>query len=519
LAEGGELLARNQQIIKRYSVELLGRSLAELRTEARHATLTTAKHYLHGRGEASPPIADTSPSAFLLSGHQPELFHPGVWMKNFAVNRLARQHGAAAINLIIDTDSAKTPSLTLPGWESGQPIPACPPDDIRQVSIPYDRWTKDVPYEDRPVLDEELFTGLPAAVAPYLRGWNYAPLLDEFWDEARRQTQQTRLLGERLAAARRTFERRWGCHNCEVPMSRLCESEPFAWFACHLLANLPRFHAVYNACVQDYRRANKVRNRTRPLPDLAVDGNWLEVPFWAWHGEHRRRGRLFARLAPDSVALRVSGVNGPTLPLRSNTDARRAVGAWREWQATGFKIRSRALTTTLFARLFVADVFTHGIGGGKYDEITDEIIRRFYQLEPTGYQVLSATLLLPLPSYPAEPASCRRLAAELRDLHWNPQRHVPPPRGKPQVDRLIAEKSSWVARCPSDPDGRRQRFFQLRMLNEELRRLIDGRHELLAEKLQTCQRQVAANEVLQRRDYAFCLYPEPVLKEFLTSFL
>ena len=29
-----------------------------------------------------------------LAGHQPELFHPGVWFKNFALGALARRHGA-----------------------------------------------------------------------------------------------------------------------------------------------------------------------------------------------------------------------------------------------------------------------------------------------------------------------------------------------------------------------------------------------------------------------------------------
>ncbi len=69
-------------------------------------------------------------------------------------------------------------------------------------------------------------------------------------------------------------------------------------------------------------------------------------------------------------------------------------------EAEGFKVRTRALTTTLFARLFLADLFIHGIGGGKYDELTDAIVRRFYGFEPPRYLVLSATRWLPLPSFP-----------------------------------------------------------------------------------------------------------------------
>ena len=39
----------------------------------------------------------------------------------------------------------------------------------------------------------------------------------------------------------------------------------------------------------------------------------------------------------------------------------------------GIKLRSRALVTTLFARLLLSDLFMHGIGA-KYDELTDVLV-------------------------------------------------------------------------------------------------------------------------------------------------
>ena len=52
---------------------------------------------------------------WLVAGHQPELFHPGVWFKNFALHRLAHQHGALPINLVVDTDTAKPATLARTG--------------------------------------------------------------------------------------------------------------------------------------------------------------------------------------------------------------------------------------------------------------------------------------------------------------------------------------------------------------------------------------------------------------------
>ena len=62
-------------------------------------------------------------------------------------------------------------------------------------------------------------------------------------------------------------------------------------------------------------------------------------------------------------------------------------------------------------RLFVGDVFIHGIGGAKYDRITDGLIRRYYQVEPSNMACVSATLLLDLPHDGADKATLRNAQA------------------------------------------------------------------------------------------------------------
>ena len=66
-------------------------------------------------------------------------------------------------------------------------------------------------------------------------------------------------------------------------------------------------------------------------------------------------------------------------------------------------IRPRALTLTLWARLLVCDFFVHGIGGAKYDRITDGIFRRYYRCEPPPYGCVTATLRLPAASPAGRP--------------------------------------------------------------------------------------------------------------------
>ena len=278
----------------------------------------------------------------------------------------------------------------------------------------------DTPYEERIVEEETTFADFPNRVAPIAAGWNFEPMLPAFWSEVMRQTSRTPLLGERFAAARRAVERRWSCVQHEVPMSRVCQTEAFAGFACGIVAKLSVFHDDYNEVVRDYRRAHRIRSRNHPVPDLAVDGEWLEAPFWAWRRGHTRRGKLFVRKAREAWTLRIGTAEGPTLP----NDPVAMTAAWRELEGQGIKIRSRALTTTMFARVYLADLFVHGIGGGIYDELTDRIIERFIGLPAPGFLVLSATMLLPLPRHPDADEQCRLRSRELRDLIYKPERFL-----------------------------------------------------------------------------------------------
>src|SRR5206468_4853666 len=102
--------------------------------------------------------------------------------------------------------------------------------------------------------------------------------------------------------------------NLEVPVSRLCETEPFAWFVAHLFSQVDRFHKIYNDTVHEYRRVHGLRSRNHPVPDLAADGDWREVPLWAWRAGTHRRGRLFVRASASGFDLRVDGESGPGLP-------------------------------------------------------------------------------------------------------------------------------------------------------------------------------------------------------------
>jgi hypothetical protein len=504
LDEVGRLLTLNRQRLNRPDITFLGRSWPDLQVQARREVLAAARSYM---GDAGDRQANSAP--IIMAGHQPDLFHPGVWAKNFALHGLARRHGCVAVNLVVDNDAVKSVGLNVPLVRI--PLPAVAESAPRLTNIPFDRLAPDAPYEEYTIRDESVFADLPDRVPTE---WGFEPLLKKYWATVRRQSQSTNLLGERFAAARREWEQRWACRNLEVPVSRLSRTDAFGIFACHILSDLPQFHAVHNACTDAYRRAHGIRSRNHPVPDLTRDGDWLETPFWAWRAGTTRRRRLMARCSAERIELRMGDEIIRTQHSVLSTPY--PASGWQTLEKSGVKVRPRALTNTLFARLFLCDLFIHGIGGAKYDELTDEIMRRFYGVEPPEYLVLTATLLLPFHHYPSEADSCRRLAYAQRDLHWNPQRHVS--LDSPAA-KLVFQKNAWINQQPDTRKQRRERFRMLRELSEHLRGYT-GEYEMeVSRERERCEREVRANEVLQRRDYSFCLYPEEMLREFYKRFL
>lgn len=451
----------------------------------------------------TPALASASGcDRLLIAGHQPEFFHPGVWVKNFVLAGQARRHGRSALNLIADHDTAKGTALRVP-------VVADDPNAVAVETIRFDCDETDRPYEECRVADRGLFDSFPNRLAALIRAWGYDPMAVPSWPRLAAEMHRGATLGEAVSRLRRHWERAWGVSNLELPVSRLAGTRAFAGFVHAVLADLPRFTDDYNAAIRAYRAANHLRSRNHPAPELTRRGEWVEAPFWVWRADGPRRAKLFANRVDGGIELRAGDDAIGRMPWETFP------AAWTELLAKGWKVRPRALTLTLFTRLGFADGFMHGIGGGKYDEVTDDIIRRFFRLDPPGYAVVSATLRLPIRRFPATPADLYRAEREVRDLDWNPQQFSDARRRSPE---LVAEKARLIAAEPAGRAQRRGWFRELQRVTRELRPAVGERVRAATRDVQRLRSELAANDVLGSREYAWPLFPEAVLRNYFTRF-
>lgn len=471
-----------------------GTSLGELRRQARAEATQAAVEYLR----SFDPTFAASPDAnapLVALGHQPDLFHPGVWIKSFAASRLAKEVSGVSLHILADADTTKQTAIYVPSGTLERP---------HATTIPFDRWTAEIPFEEVPIADDEVFSRFPRRVVEAMKDLPFRPIVEDYWRRVTSARRTTRNLGECLAAGRRSLENELGCHNLEVPLTRLCQTPSFQVLAADILVRIEEFRSIYNGALADYRRIRRVRSRNHPASDLAQRDGWSETPFWAWRTQSPRRDALWARTTGDGVEFRVDSQTVPWTPAQSRT-LQEALSPW--------KLRPRALVTTLYARLLLADWFVHGIGGARYDEVTDEILRRFFAVEPPRFGVLTATVLLPGAQSDGINARLAKLARESRDVVWNPDRHLDDTlREREPLAHWIERKIALEQARPQRHLDRKARFHEFRDINRKIFPYVEGQWQSIEDERVRLAERARSADVLSSRELAFCLHPRETIE-------
>jgi hypothetical protein len=429
-------------------------------------------------------------AAWIVMGHQPLFFHPGVWMKYFLLTQLCADPDVTGLHLVVDSDA--------PGSLSA-PIPAREERFVRRTETLL-ALAGDMPLEGHRPPTAEQWQGFCQRVRAHLATLavpDISARFEAFVAEAEPALHRSVTLAAFLARMRRCYEARAAVPRyLEVAVSTFAETEEFRRFALHLLQTPHELLQRYNANLDRYRGAHRLRSPANPFPNLGQANGFQETPFWIVR--EGRRADLYAAREGDRLRLRAA--QGPII------DVPAGAGGVDALASAGVAIRPKAITLTMFARLCVGDLFIHGVGGGSYDRVTDALASEVFGCTPCPYVVATATLYLPLLGEGAAPAEGRALERRLMELRHNPERYLDT--STDAVRRLVDEKWGLIRAVQTMRPGKERRAatHRIRELNVRLADGLVPEIDGLQARLAAADRASAVRDAVEYRGYPFFLF-------------
>lgn len=493
-AEWHGLLDANRASAQTWSFEVAGLPVAAVRSLARREALQAAEFFSERMGVPVAASGDAD-GPIVVTGHQPELYHPGVWVKDFLLQRLAEETGATAVDIVVDSDAFDVLSLSAP----------CMTPDVRRCRQYLAIGQADRCFACTPTLTPSEIDRFGEAAATMLETLPAPAIVrhfKEFIAAMRAAAPSAETLAELITFARRRYEAPAGTDYLELPVTAAVRTEGWARFVADIALDARRFAEAYNGELHEYRQVTRTRSAAQPFPDLAMEGDAVELPLWAL--EARQRATVWARrVGPDVELYTENGV-----VARLGSDGASAVAAIRSSRAL---IAPKALALTLFSRVFMCDLFIHGVGGGRYDRVTDGVCRRYYGVEPPRFVVASMSMYLPLGARTVSDEELASAKDRLNRLQHNPDALLAEIDFEDEAERqratqLAAEKRDLVGRIGAPDADKKALGTRIREVNGELSALLAPLEASFAAEVNALEGQRAASEVLTDRTYPFCFW-------------
>ncbi len=511
------LIALNKRRFQSYRFDINGNPYSQFREWVRKETLKIARGYsermrslftkteiANDENLSSPYGTYNAETAIIQTGHAPILVHPGILIKYSLVSKLAKQIKGIGLNLIVDSEVCRDHLLSVPHIHGSQST---------LERVPYIPNTDNIAFEEMRHVDLNQLKELKKRSMLSIHNAEMRHTFSEFMDILIKLHNEIQNIRDLFTFSRHAYTQRFDINNLELPLSLLCKTEPFYEFLLHIAQKIIPFSDIYNSSLNRYRKQRKIRSKANPLPNLEREGDTIELPFWIW-GKSSPRERLFASLGTENrMRLLYRKEIMAELNFSASGNSSENLGKLKSICVAGLKIRPRAIINTLFARMFVSDLFVHGIGGAKYDQLTDEIIEKFYRIEPPSYATISATLHLPFDQYHVSQKDVEGLRDLIKDMNSHPENYSTNEAiSAPSIQSLVSEKRKLILTEMRNRDDKRRAYKRLKELNILMKEKISP---LIVEKkkeLVSLEEKLRYNSIVTMREYPFCIYPEKILR-------
>lgn len=399
---------------------------------------------------------DPGTTPIIMTGHQPVIFHSGLTFKYQTAELFAMQHRMIAVAIVIDTDEGDAGAFQYPSVET----PLRRPEVLAFPLIPHLVYRLATLARQPGLFSASRLKSGESLSAEFRAIENDLPecCRDSTTPAFHKVAQQYAALEKFAPAGCSTMEAnlivRWnagiGGRMLELPLSAICSFPEFVQFIVPIFERPFEFAQCYNQTLSLFRSEHRIHNEANPFPNLTIENDWCELPFWVV--DHSAGLRHVLRIRRESGRILLESNHERVLSFDKNNAAEALVSLL----FAGRQLVPRGALITATLRLLFSDLFVHGTGGGKYDRCTDELIRSWWSAEPSPFAVASASRFL-FVEQRAQLRQLQRFESQLRDMQYNPQRFVGanvfPGSLEAQLAGLLQEREASVQRLKSSREA------------------------------------------------------------------
>jgi hypothetical protein len=401
-----------------------------------------------------------------ITGHQPELFHPGILFKDLILNKLSSKHGAFPIHLVVDTDIFEF-KYQYPKIFGSSAI-------LKHFEI---HQNKIFIYEEENLEKREFLVQILESQLNDLKlflsftDYETAKIYINYYIQFLKNGESIHIVNEKI---REIFFKDNHIFIPTIKLSQIINLKSFKKFTKYISNRSEEFISIHNDALKNYRHEHKIKNHAQPIPDLDMG----ELPFWEL--DQLEGNRIHAKIPFSNKNL----------------------------------YSPRAITNTMFIRLFVCDLFIHGKGGGRYELISDKIIQNFFEIEAAPYYIASATQHIPFnENLEISEYSMNDINKILRDITFSPEKFIDP------NHPLVKEKKSLQDRFKFPNEDKKKLNALISDINNNLSNLVSdkkGIFESLRDRLPLLEQ---TKECFQTRTYPFFYYDLNLLINEMNTFI
>jgi len=445
------------------------------RKEWQTEVLKKAKEYMKKLGTELPAVIDNAPMIF--SGHQPEPFHAGIIFKQ---KLLVKINPATANRLwvSVDSDPSNGYPVKIPSINGGGAVKL-----VEMLPSAKNEF-----HENALVNTGELreFAQIMKTEIKQLPDKRFDYGID-FMENALtlKSPEKMRAL---LMIWRTSYLSSFGSPIFEIPLSHICKTKYFYRFLFEMLSIADKTAKVFNSKLEKYRKEHSLRSKANPFPNLERRGDATETLFWVM--DKNGRTPLFVTSTDAGFIM----PNGETISSQGELET--------VCKNHAYKIRPRAVALSLMQRLYLSDLFIHGIGGAKYDVITDNLISNLFKIDPPKFAVASCTLDNDGLIDPSEKLA--KLNQQKRDMKFHPEAHL---EESDEVVAILAEKKLFVEDIKKKDADKKSIGNKISKLNEQLFNLLKPVMGKLVGEINETEKELKYYKMLTDREYPFFLSP------------